>query len=119
MKKKTNLLDNVGFLDRVRIHVYPGKPNPGDNYPFRVEFESLDNTKKVVFDESSLKRMNEILTEKASQFHPTDPRLRGYIEEFVGRLTTELYRNGLVALEEIPDAPDDPYASVKKKFSLN
>lgn len=118
-KKKTDLLNNVDFLDRVRIHVFPGKPHPGDLYPFRVEVQSLDESKRVIFDEAALKKMNQILTEKASQFHPNDPRVRGYLEEFVGRLITELYRNGLCDLEDLPDQPDDPYEKLRKTFARN
>jgi len=119
MKKKVDLLNNVDFLDRVRIHIYPGKPSPGDHYPFRIEFQSLDESKRVIFDESALKKMNEVLTEKAGQFHPSDPRVRGYLEEFAGRLAMELYRNGLADLEDLPDGPEDPYANIRKQFSRN
>lgn len=118
-KAKNNILKNVDFLDLVRIHVYPGQPHPTDRHPFRIEFESVDKTKRVVFDESSIRKMNEILTEKASQFHPSDPRVRGYLEEFAGRLASELYRNGLVELDDIPDAPDDPYTQAKKSVRLH
>lgn len=116
MTKKIDILKNVEFLDLVRIHVLRGHPVPGDLYPFRVEFEPLDKSKRVVFDESEFRTMNQVLSEKATQFHPNDPRFKGYIEEFAGRLASELYRNGLAELEEIPDAPSDPYADLRKQF---
>lgn len=114
---KRNILDNVEFLDKVRVHVYRGEPKPDDRNPLRVEFEPIDSSKQVVFDESALKKFNEILTEKAQQFEPHDPRLLSYIEEFAGRMTETLYKNGLVALEDLPECPDDPYAAIRKQFA--
>lgn len=117
MSKNRDLLSNVDFAERVKIRIFQGAPSQGDPYPFRVEVNSIDETKHVVFDTSALKKMNEILTEKAAQFNPSDPKLRDYLKEFVGRMVTELYRNDLVVLEDLPDQPDDPYEKIRKNFT--
>lgn len=117
MSKKFDILERVEFLDKVRIHVYRAPPEPGDPRPIRIEFQSLQKGKKVIFDENALKTMNNTLTEKAKQFEPEDPRLLSYVEEFAGRLTEILYKNGLVELVEIPDQPEDHYATIRKQFS--
>ena len=119
MNKTSNILKHVEFLDLVRIHVYRAPPEKNDKFPLRIEFEPLDKTKKIVFDETELKKMNEILTEKAQQFHPSDPRLKMYIEEFAARVVTELYRSGLVELIENGDSPENPYAHLRKQYSRN
>lgn len=119
MTKRIDILKNVEFLDLVRIHVYKGQATREDPFPFRVEFECLDKNKRVVFDASEFTRMNLILTEKSQQFHPADPRLKGYIEEFCGRLASELYRNGLCELEEVPEGKEDPYALERRKYPTN
>lgn len=117
-KSKLGILDHVDFLDLVRIHVYKDMPSPGDMFPFRIEFECLDQTKRIVFDEHEFKKMNQILTEKAQQFNPKDPRLPDYLQEFSGRLASELYRNGLCEFEDIPEGKEDPYAFARKIHPL-
>ena len=110
------ILKNVDILDLVRIHIFRGQPTKGDPLPYRIEIQSIDESKRVIFDESALKVLNHRLTENVQKFDDgRDPRVRDYIEEFVGRMLTELYRNGLVELEEIPDSPDDPYADVRNR----
>jgi len=112
-KKNSNPLKHVEFYDLVRVHVFRGQPSVENPCPFSVEFEALEQGKRVIFDDSSLKKMNEILTEKASQLNASDPRVRDYIGEFAGRLATELYRNGLAAIENVPDSPTDHYLSAR------
>jgi hypothetical protein len=119
MSKKIDILKHVELLDKVRIHIYRGQPTKDDLCPFRIEFECLDASKKLVFDESALATMNQKLTEKAREFNPNDPRFAKYLEEFSGRFTNELYRNGLVEIVDIPDAKEDPYTAVRKQFSRN
>ncbi len=60
--------------------------------------------------------MNQRITEKARAMDIRDPKLMRYIEEFVGRLISELGRHDLVILEDAPDSPDDPYAKVRKQY---
>lgn len=109
------ILKNVDILELVTIHVYRGDPTHDDPMPYRVMIESLDKGKKVVFDEKALQTMNYHLTEKAQQFQDgRDPRVKDYIQEFVGRMVSELAKNGLVVLEDVGDEKEDPYANLRK-----
>ena len=111
------ILKNVDILDLTRTHIYMGHTSKEDPLPYKVFIEALDPTKKVVFDESALQILNNKVTERVQQFdNGRDPRVVNYIKEFVGRMLTELYRNGLVELEDIPEGSDDPYMEVKKQF---
>lgn len=114
-KKKVNMqvMNKVDILDLVHIHVFR-IPNTAR---FEVQIEAIEKNKNVIFDEDALKIMNQKITEKAAQFEARDPRAKDYIQEFVGRMTSELYRNGLVALDIVTDEPDDPYADIRKKYS--
>jgi hypothetical protein len=110
-----DILKNVDILELVRIYVYPGEPTREDPMPYRVEIQSIDPKKKVVFDEKALSVLNHRLTERAQEFDDgRDPRVVDYIKEFVGRMLSELSRNGLVVLDDISDEPEDPYAAVRK-----
>lgn len=111
------ILKNVDILDLTRIHIYLGQPTREDPLPYKVFIEAVDQTKKVVFDEDALKILNQKITDRVQQFDDgRDPRVVDYVKEFVGRMLTELYRNGLVELEDIPEGSDDPYAEVKKQL---
>jgi hypothetical protein len=83
---------------------------------FSVDVIPLDATKRIVFDESALKTMNDTISEKAAQFDARDPKAPKYIEEFVSRLLPEFDRLGLVMIEDIGEAPSDPYKSIREKF---
>jgi hypothetical protein len=95
----------------------PDPVNPGR---FEVQIASIDDKKNVVFDERALAVLNERVTEKSKQFSDArDPRVRGYIKEFVGRMASELYKNGLMELEDIDQqegSPEDPYSKAKRLY---
>lgn len=111
-----DIIKHVDILELIRIHVFRGEPSRKDPLPYMVEIEPLDKTKKIVFDEKALEVLNRKLTEKAQTFEDgRDPRIKDYIQEFVGRMVSELARNGLVGLEDIGDAPEDPYAHIRKQ----
>lgn len=111
-----DIIKNVDILELIRIHVFQGEPTREDPMPYRVMIESLDQSKKVVFDEKALSIMNDKLTERAQLFEDgRDPRVTDYIQEYVSRMVSELHRNGLVELQEIGDVKEDPYASVRKQ----
>jgi len=112
-KSDMQIMNQVDILDLVRIHVFR-IPNTAR---FEVQVEAVDKTKNVVFDEDALKVLNQKVTERAAQFEARDPRAIGYIEEFVGRLTSELYRNGLVELATVSDEDQDPYADLRKEYN--
>jgi hypothetical protein len=112
-KAKFDVLNNVDFVDLIRTYVYVGSPTKEDPHPLRVEFRPLDESKKVVFDESALTKMNEILTGKARQYSLGDQKFRTYLEEFATRLASELHRNGLAEIVDVEESPDDHYASLR------
>ena len=109
---KAQIMKHVDILELIRIHVFriPNTPK------FEVEIECIERDKNLVFDEDALRVMNHKITEKAAQFEARDPRAKNYIEEFVARLTSELHRNGLVELEEVPESAPDPYADMRRKY---
>lgn len=111
-----NILANVDILDLVVINVFKGTPTLQDPSPFVVTVDPLDQTKKVVFDPSALKVLNDKLTEKIAGSDAKDLNTVGFIKEFAGKMISGLYKNGLVIIEDIPDAVDDPYAEAKKQF---
>ena len=115
MKGKMQILDKVDIKDLIRIHVFMGQPTKEDPLPYRVMVEPIQKTKHIIWDESALATFNAIVTEKCQQFDDgRDPRVIDYIKEFTERMMSELHRNGLIVLEDIPEGSDDPYATVKK-----
>ena len=110
----------VDFLDLVSVHIGRGVPTHVDPHPIEVNFEPLDRTKNVIFDENALKLMNAKVSEKikSMQLKLDDSRTFDYIKEFVGRLTAELYRHDLVGFEDVKEAKDDPYSEVRNKEEL-
>ena len=108
-----NALKNVSIADLVTVHIFKGIPTEFDKMPYEVVVDCLDRTKRVVFDVDALKVVNQKVTEKVQQFKDgRDPKVVEYIKEFVTRMLVELHKNGLVILEDIPEA-EDPYASVR------
>lgn len=81
-----------------------------------VDIIPLDKSKRVVFDPDALKAMNEKIVEKVREFDIRDPRAKQYIEEFVWRMLPEMDRCGLMVVEDIPEAPDDPYQAIRRKY---
>lgn len=111
----TNIMKHVDLLDLVRVEV---NRIPGTGQ-FRVFIEAIDKEKKVVMDPSAQKTLNNKITSicKEKNLSALDPNTIGYIKEFVGRVVSELARNGLVELADYEDRPDDPYAEIRKEFS--
>lgn len=106
----------IDILDLINIEVYSGMPTQADPAPIRVEITALDKTKNVIIDTDALRVMNERITERAKTMDIRDPKLKKYVEEFVGRLVSELGRHDLAVLEEAPDSPDDPYVKLRKQY---
>lgn len=106
----------VDILDLVDIKVFPGMPTQADPAPIRVEVTAIDRTKNVIFDTDALRVMNQRITERARELDIRDSRLMRYVEEFVGRLISELGRHDLVVLEDAKESPDDPYVEARKKY---
>jgi hypothetical protein len=104
-------MNHVDILDLIKINV-----NQLFNGEVTVDLECLEQGKQVVLDEDALKYLNNVLTEKAKNMSISNPNTLQYIKEFVGRMLSELSRNGLVVLEEISDTPQDPYRTAKNLY---
>jgi len=112
-----SLLKNIDILDLIRIHVYKERPRKNDAAPIGVNIECVEKGKKIVFDEKSLKALNEQATIQAAKFDIRDQNVLNYVEEFVARMVSAFHKNGLVEIVDIPDSPDDPYANIRKELS--
>jgi len=110
------VMKNVDILDLVEIVVYQGTPTRENPCPLLVHFEPNDKNKNIVFDPQALKTLNENITDRVREMSLSlnDPNTIPYIKEFVGRMVSEMHRNGVVVLDDIGEASDDPYASVRK-----
>ncbi len=107
----------VDILDLISVTVVRLPPaSPQDLAPISVELIPHEEGKQVVVDETALATLNANLSEKAKQLEldPRNPQTFSYLQEFVGRMVSELYRNGLVELEDVPEGADDPYHKVRK-----
>ena len=110
-----SVINHVDILELIKIIVF--RPNIYQAGAFQVELEALEKGKRVVVDEDELVKLNEILTHKSQQFDDArDPKITKYIEEFVARMCSEWHRMGLLMLEDIPNAPDDPYQKAKEQL---
>ena len=114
----TNILNHVDFEHLVRTHVigplYEQNPlTKKIEARFEVQFEALDKTKNIVFDPSSLKELNNQISERAAKFEVRDPRTRDYIKEFAERVAGGLYKSGLIALDEVTEGPVDHYKDLR------
>jgi hypothetical protein len=112
-----NILKNVDIADLVVVNVFKGQPTPLDKNPFVVTVDPIDQTKKVQFDSSALAVLNTKLTEKVKGANAQDPNTVGYMKEFVTKMVSEFYRNGLIEIVDVPEAAEDPYAEAKKLIS--
>lgn len=111
-----NILKHVDILDLVVINIFKGKPTLHDPNPYVVAIDPIDATKRVVFDTDALKVLNAKLTEKIRGTDSTQPNTIQFIKEFAGKMLSGLYRNGLVAIEDLPPAKEDHYAEARKQF---
>lgn len=109
-----NPLKHVDILDLVVVNIFKGKPSLQDPNPIVVAIDPIDPEKRVVFDPDALKVLNNKLTEKIRGSDSTNPNTIQYVKEFAGKMVSALYKNGLVLIEDIPDAAEDPYAAARK-----
>lgn len=103
-------MKNVNIADLIKIKVYQGKS------ALDVQIECLEPGKDVIFDESALRELNNQLTERCKTMSMADPKTEKFVEEFVYRMVTELYRNGLVELVESQAPIEDHYAKLRKNY---
>jgi len=109
------IMNSVDFLDLVDIIVVRDRPTPIDPCPVAIHIEPLDKSKNVVFDSKALVSFNETISERIRNLNLSwkNPNTVSYIQEVVGRIVSEMYRNGLVALENASDSPIDHYADLR------
>lgn len=112
-----NILKNVEISDLIVVNVFKGKPSKLDPNPFVVTVDPIDQAKKVTFDSSALKVLNDRLSEKIKGANSTDPKTVQYMKEFVTKMVSEFYRNGLLEIVDVPDSPEDPYEQAKRAIS--
>jgi hypothetical protein len=79
-----------------------------------IDFVSLDQTKRVVMDESVSRKIEDFVTSKTLGKSKGDTKILDYVKEYAGKMASESYKNGLLVLEDIPDEPEDPYAKHRK-----
>jgi hypothetical protein len=114
-----NPLKHVDIIDLVTINIYRGPSVPGDVNPLTVDISPIDPTKRLIWDTDAIKTLNTKLTEKIAGTELNHPNTVQYITQFAGSMLSELYRNGLVLFEDLPDSPDDPYAEAKRQYRSN
>ena len=106
-----NIMKQVDVLELMKVNVCRSNVyEPGD---IQVELEALEKGKVIVVDEDELKKLNEVLTDKCQSFEARDSKVNKYIEEFVARMCSEWHRMGLLVIEDVKEAPSDPYKEAK------
>jgi len=113
-KINVNIMNKVDFCDLVDVRVV----HIGHGH-IQVFYEPIDRTKNVVVDPNALREINNQITKRTIGKDPRDPKVLKYIEEFVSKLTSELYRNGLVELDNAKEGKSDPYSDLRKMYSEN
>jgi len=109
-----DILKNVEINELLKIEVF--NPNVYKRGEIQVSIEAVEKGKKVIIDEDASRTLEEILKERANNNFADvrDPKMKKDMEEFVARMCVEWHRNGLLIIEDIPDAPSDPYEAAKK-----
>lgn len=107
----------VDILDLVEITITRLPPQGFNNMcPISVDIVPYDKTKMLFIDESEMAKFNHVITERAKQLDldPRNPQSTFYLKEFTARWLSEIYRNGLAELDNIPEGQDDPYKKVRQ-----
>lgn len=104
-KKRTSfdIMKHVDILDQIRIHVM----HVGKGF-INLQIETIDSSKRVVIDQAAKKTLEEEIIKKVAE-QKWSETTRNYIEEYAARMISSLHKNGLVEIDDLPDAPDDPY----------
>jgi hypothetical protein len=108
-----DIIKYVDILEFIDIVLTINPLNPKD---IEVNLEAVEKGKHVVVDADALKTLNGLLTNKCKEFEARDPKTKTYIKEFVAKMCSEWHRHGLLVIENIPDAEEDPYAAVRKQY---
>lgn len=109
-----NILKNVEINELIQIDVFnPVVWSPGQ---IEVSLQAVEKGKRVVVDPDAMETLGVVLKERANDKFESarDPKMKKDMEEFVARMCIEWHKNGMLIIEEIPDAPSDPYEEAKK-----
>ena len=108
-----NILKNVEINELINIDVF--NPNIYNTGAFEVNIEAVEKGKRVVIDTASMQKLGHILKERANKNFESvrDPKMKKDMEEFVARMCIEWHKHGLLIIEDIPEAPSDPYEEAK------
>jgi hypothetical protein len=109
-----NILKHVDVSDLINIKIV--RPNVKRPDLILVDITAIEKGKRVVIDETALQKFNQIITEKAGQFSARDPKASDYIKEFAHKMCSGWHRSGLLIIEDIPEAIEDHYAEMRKKY---
>ncbi len=109
-----NILKNVEINELIKITVF--NPNMYSAGQIAITLDAIEEGKRVVIDPDAAMKLNEILKERANNKFESikDPKMKKDMEEFVARMCIEWHKNGLLIIEDIPDAPSDPFEEAKK-----
>src|SRR3990167_10752782 len=109
---KHDILKNVDILDLINISVEKGQlQNLGK---LNVNITPIDNTKQFFIDEKVKKTLEEEVCKRSGGLPISDTKTLIFVEEFVAKMISELYRHDLCGLENIPEPNEDPYKDLRK-----
>lgn len=109
----SDILKHVEINDLIDIQVFtPNVYKPGD---IQVSIEAVEKGKQVIIDVDAARILGEVLKERANNNFENvrDPKMKKDMEEFVARMCVEWHKNGLLVIENVPDA-QEPYEEAKK-----
>ncbi len=104
-----DIMGKIDILDLVSINVTVDR----FGHLF-IDIACIEEGKQVVLSEEISRALGEKATEVALGKSKNDENVIGYIKEYTGKMLSEAYKNGLVEIEDIPDAKEDPYKKFRK-----
>lgn len=105
-------MESVDILDRVDIMIF--QPSPGN---FTIDFSVKEQGKRLVIDEKALQTLQNKLNELTVGKDASDPNVRGYMEEFTGKLLQQYHKVNLAMIEDMPKEIVDHYEAFRKTLN--
>lgn len=112
MKHKINIMESVDILDRVDIVIF--QPSPGS---FTIDFVCKEKGKQLTIDEKALETLQNKINELTVGKNAKDPVVRGYMEEFTGKLLQQYHKVNLAVIEDVQGEVSDHYAAFRKTLN--
>ena len=114
-----NILKNVEINELINIDVF--NPNIYSAGQLEISITAVEKGKRVIIDTGATQKLAHILKERAnSKFESArDPKMKKDMEEFIARMCIEWHKHGLLVIEDVPDAPSDPYEEAKALMKKN